>query len=328
MLEAKLELLHLAAEGCVNAEYWIGDLEEFRFNDLSKAAQWYQRAANHGHAKSQWCIANLYMTGKGVKLSQAEAIKYYQAAAENQIPEAQFTLGELYRSGSAGMKNINTSLYWYQQSARLGYEPAKKRIQQHWPNGEYIDSRQNNISAPDTNNVDHIDDPILSQLLNTIIGVALLGDYIPNENIPFVSELKQQQLELLASINAYYDKADDNNKLTFDNVENLFVFVFRRGCDALYQWHSSPTKAVDSGISYNNPLRSEQYIHTPHDIQQMFNEIEAPQFIYDAFASWFNDNREYCQMNSIDKWVPLTMALMPTYAIGASVALKILGYRK
>jgi TPR repeat protein len=134
------KLTKLAKAKYIDAEYCLGYASEFKLQNFEEAAAWYKIAAAHGHAQAQWCLANLYLKGFGVKQNPVEALKWYQSAAEKNVPEAQFTLGELYRSGLHVEKNPDLALNWYQKSAQAGFEPAGTRIQQFWPKGVFSEN--------------------------------------------------------------------------------------------------------------------------------------------------------------------------------------------
>lgn len=123
-------LFKLALDGYPEAEYWLGDIYEFKIEDYDEAAKWYSFAATHGHAKAQWCLGNMLMAGKGIESNMVTASHWYRKAAENNIPEAQFMMGELLRVGRDIPKNTVEALNWYERSYRNGFTQAKQRIDQ------------------------------------------------------------------------------------------------------------------------------------------------------------------------------------------------------
>ena len=63
--------------------------------NYEKAAFWYRKAAEQGHADAQNNLAARYATGTGVAKDLAEALKWYRAAAAQGHPTAGHTLQQL-----------------------------------------------------------------------------------------------------------------------------------------------------------------------------------------------------------------------------------------
>ena len=119
-----------------------GDAEAFR---------WWRRAAEHGHAESQFKISLQYAEGRGVSRNAAESAKWCaesarqghriaqfamackykhgdgvvqndmialqycrQSALQNLLAEAQFNMGFAYESGLIVERSISTAIEWYQ----------------------------------------------------------------------------------------------------------------------------------------------------------------------------------------------------------------------
>ena len=66
-------------------------------HNYEKAAFWYRKAAEQGHADAQNNLAARYATGTGVTKDLAEALKWYRAAAAQGHPTAGHTLQQLER---------------------------------------------------------------------------------------------------------------------------------------------------------------------------------------------------------------------------------------
>ncbi len=88
------EMGYPAAQAMVGQWYFLGVYDTPK--DYAAALTWYRRAADQGHAESQYRIGSLYEAGQGVAKSDAEAEKWYRAAAEKGFAEAQSTLGSIY----------------------------------------------------------------------------------------------------------------------------------------------------------------------------------------------------------------------------------------
>jgi TPR repeat protein len=119
----------LALEGYPEAEYTLGDINEFGFRNLPEAAKWYEYAAEHGHAKAQRALADFLMAGKVGAPDPERAFKWYTKAAAQGVPEAQFVLGEFYRAGNFIPKDLDQAVHWYEQAKKNGFEHAETRLQ-------------------------------------------------------------------------------------------------------------------------------------------------------------------------------------------------------
>jgi len=67
--------------------------------DKKTAIEYYTKAANVGHTKSQYFLGILYERGSCVDTDMKMAIKYYQLASENEEPRAHNKLGTYYETG-------------------------------------------------------------------------------------------------------------------------------------------------------------------------------------------------------------------------------------
>ncbi|WP_141672980.1 tetratricopeptide repeat protein, partial [Gilliamella sp. wkB18] len=67
--------------------------------DLQKAIEWYQKAANQGHALAQTNLAYFYLFGIGVDKNENHAFKLYEQAAKQQFVPAIRTLAFMYMQG-------------------------------------------------------------------------------------------------------------------------------------------------------------------------------------------------------------------------------------
>ena len=64
-----------------------------------EAIQWYQQAADQGHARAQSHLGCLYARGQGLPKNYRLAIQWYRRAADLGDALAQFQLGVLYANG-------------------------------------------------------------------------------------------------------------------------------------------------------------------------------------------------------------------------------------
>ena len=88
--------------------------------DLSGVAD-LRKAANLGHAASQFYLAKLYETGDaGVPKNIGEARRWTERAAENGDRKAMHNLGLYYFEGNGGPKNLTMAAQWFRRAADLG----------------------------------------------------------------------------------------------------------------------------------------------------------------------------------------------------------------
>lgn len=122
----------LAMKGNVKAMYDVGKLyERGRGVDksMTKAAEWFQKAADANHAAAQARLGIMYFEGRGVKKSHTKALQLLTNAANKDIASAQFQLGNMYELGSGVAKNLKTAISWYKKADKNGYYLAKSKAQ-------------------------------------------------------------------------------------------------------------------------------------------------------------------------------------------------------
>ncbi len=87
---------------------------------LSKAARWFRRAAEGGHAPSQYRLATLYELGQGVPRNLAEAETWYERAARQGHVKAMHNLAVLATSPNRRSVNYLTAAKWFKEAAAYG----------------------------------------------------------------------------------------------------------------------------------------------------------------------------------------------------------------
>ncbi|HBF29653.1 peptidoglycan-binding protein, partial [Rhizobium sp.] len=88
--------------------------------DFSKAAIWFQRAADQGLAPARYRLAGLYEKGTGVArdINKAKGLYLLAAAAGNAA--AMHNLAVMYASGSDGKTDMQEAAKWFIKAANLG----------------------------------------------------------------------------------------------------------------------------------------------------------------------------------------------------------------
>jgi len=70
-----------------------------------------------GHAEAQCNLGVCYQDGDGVEQNLARAVELYQQAAEQGEAGAQYNLGVIYHSGSGVEKSLETAVQWWTKAA-------------------------------------------------------------------------------------------------------------------------------------------------------------------------------------------------------------------
>ena len=93
--------------------------------DYSEAVRWYTIAAEQGNWKAQTNLGVCYEYGDGVPQNYSEAIKWYTKAAEQGDAYAQFNMGRCYGNGDGVPQNYSEAVKWYMKAAEQGLADAQ-----------------------------------------------------------------------------------------------------------------------------------------------------------------------------------------------------------
>lgn len=96
--------------------------------DFTKAAEWYQRAAEAGLARAQANLANMYLRGQGVEKDPAEAAKWFEKAAKQGHVVSQYNLGLLYENGLGIAADDVEAVRWYYLATKGGHAKALTKL--------------------------------------------------------------------------------------------------------------------------------------------------------------------------------------------------------
>lgn len=124
------EALEAAAKsGVPEAEYELG-IRNFYGRDSGNtdndaALRWFGAAANHGFAKAQNRLGDIYSAGRIVPQDSAQAFSWYSKAAGQGLPEAQTSLGVMYDNGESVAKNSEQADEWFRKAAEQGFAPGQ-----------------------------------------------------------------------------------------------------------------------------------------------------------------------------------------------------------
>ncbi len=136
------EIWHpLGISGNVEAQFYLGtmyDLGEGVTKNLSKASEWYRKAAKQKHITAQYNLAWMYRFGKGVEKNHKKALNLFTLAANKGLAIAQFSLGSMYRFGEGATKNLILAHSWTNIASMQGNHAATR-------NREAIESEMTSI---------------------------------------------------------------------------------------------------------------------------------------------------------------------------------------
>ena len=122
--------LRMAAEhGDAKAQLNLGNLYylgEETPQDYAEAAKWYRLVAEQGDASAQNNLGVMYDEGEGVPQDDREAVKWYRKAAEQGNASAQYNLGVMYDLGEGVPKDWVNAYAWLSLSAAQGKDNAAR----------------------------------------------------------------------------------------------------------------------------------------------------------------------------------------------------------
>lgn len=96
--------------------------------DLERARQWYEKAAEAGHAWAQFALGNIHDKAEGTPRNHLAARKWYRAAAEQHVAEAQMHLARMLQAGRGGPADPAEAALWYERAAHGGHELAATNL--------------------------------------------------------------------------------------------------------------------------------------------------------------------------------------------------------
>jgi len=122
----------LAHHGNAQAQFWVGFKLacEGTANSFSQAGQWYQKAAEQGHALAQFNLGVMYFRGQGLAQDRKMASIWINRSAERGDPAAQYMLGmnhnrlSLDQLPAAAIESRIEAFKWLQLAAAQGYGDA------------------------------------------------------------------------------------------------------------------------------------------------------------------------------------------------------------
>jgi len=96
--------------------------------NLEKALELFQKAAEQGYAPAQYNIGNFYYNGAVVGQNYIKAFEWYLRAAKQGNVYAQYNVGMIYANGYIGMADFDKALEWHLKAAEQGFTLAQISI--------------------------------------------------------------------------------------------------------------------------------------------------------------------------------------------------------
>jgi TPR repeat protein len=110
-----------AHEMALNYEYGRHSMEV----DPHVAAQWFERAANHGHVEAMAELGLCYELGCGVEQSDEQALDWYTRAANLGHATAKYSVGEMFEEARGVPQSDEEACLWYYKAALVGDQDSK-----------------------------------------------------------------------------------------------------------------------------------------------------------------------------------------------------------
>lgn len=124
-------LQRAAAQQLGHAENALGEMiEQGRHGrpNPRAACDWFERAADHGHADGALATATCYYLGRGRVQDMAQAHRWYLEAAKAGDVGAQYIVASMFEAGLGVEADERLARYWYDVAARNGDPAAKIKL--------------------------------------------------------------------------------------------------------------------------------------------------------------------------------------------------------
>lgn len=122
-------LSKMADSGDARSQHLLGYLYFTGLGGLQKnqatAAKWFEKAAKHNYAVSQFAIGQCYLRGTGVTADKKKAVKWFEKAAKQDDPDALLKLGYFYETGDGVRKDGKKAFDMYTRAAGQGSAVAR-----------------------------------------------------------------------------------------------------------------------------------------------------------------------------------------------------------
>lgn len=128
--DSEISIRTKAAKGEKEAQYrlaiWYDNgLKDGVPKNHEKSAYWYSKAADQGHVKSQYSLAEKYLSGDGVIQDLNKAIYWHMKSASQGYSPSQRALSSIYMNKDSNFYNSQKALYWMTKAAETGNGTAQ-----------------------------------------------------------------------------------------------------------------------------------------------------------------------------------------------------------
>lgn len=228
----------LALKGNIKAMYNVGKLyERGRGVDksMTKAAEWFQKAADANHSAAQARLGIMYFEGRGVKKDHRKALKLLTDAANKDIASAQFQLGNMYELGSGVSKDLTKAISWYKKADKNGYYLAKLKAQNLQQLLDAVARKSNNKTyKPSTVVKTKPRSSSSSALLNTLRAGQWFKRKKPVGYLPStISTCADQQRNSLQCISTSQER-DTGSEIVIYNTESIITAKGKTNFEVVY----------------------------------------------------------------------------------------------
>ncbi len=122
-----------AAQDFTKAEVNLGDMYFYGLGGLDKsyleALSWYLKAAAQQNSGAEFRLGSMFEQGLGTAKDPQKAVEYYREAADQNYPDAENVLGYLYETGGDGLKqDYEQAVAWFTKAANQGLRKAEKNL--------------------------------------------------------------------------------------------------------------------------------------------------------------------------------------------------------
>lgn len=118
------QVMALAEQGNVMAQASLGSGYSLGRDGLSKndikSFYWFNKAAEQGHASSQYLTGFNYRDGSGVSQDYQKALYWLKKSSNQRYAPAQFSLGIMYNMGEGVRQNKSTAKEWFGKACDNG----------------------------------------------------------------------------------------------------------------------------------------------------------------------------------------------------------------
>ena len=107
---------------------WEAGLTAGYRGDHQLAFKEFKEGAEQGNARSQYELAGVYLSGKGVKKDHSKALEWYLKAAEQGHTFSQHELGLMYLNGKVVEQDYSKAAEWFEKGAEQGYPFSQNQL--------------------------------------------------------------------------------------------------------------------------------------------------------------------------------------------------------